>query len=67
MIEVPDTPTPQTRVGRRPLVAGLILFAVAVAAVLGVLRLADAERDRALQVWQTRLGIVVDSRRKSVV
>jgi PAS domain S-box-containing protein len=48
------------------LIVGLILFAAAVTAVLGVLRLADAERDRTLQVWQTRLGIVVDSRRAAI-
>ncbi len=66
MIELSDKNTTQPRARRRPLVVGLILFAVAVAAVLGVLRLADAERERALQVWQTRLGIVVDSRRAAI-
>ncbi len=41
------TPPPA---GRRPALVGLILFAVAVFAVLGVLRYAQAERDRALQI-----------------
>jgi len=57
------TPPPANR---RPALAGLVLFVIAVVAILGILRLAEAEHDRALQVWQTRLGIVVDSRRAAV-
>ena len=48
------------------LVAGILLLAVAAGGVFAVLEFIKGERQRDLQSWQVRLGIVADSRAAAV-
>ena len=48
------------------LVAGIILLAVAAGGVFAVFEFIKGERERDLQSWQVRLGIVADSRAAAV-
>lgn len=48
------------------LLAGVILLAVAAGGVLAVFQFIKGERERDLQSWQVRLGIVADSRTAAV-
>ena len=43
-----------------------VLAAAAVGAVVMVLQFAQAERDRALRTWQTRLGIIAETRAHAI-
>jgi len=47
--------------------SGVGLLAIAILGVLLSFRFVDAERERALQKWQVRMGIVADSRTAAVV
>ncbi len=47
-------------------VAVVLLVAVVAVGILLVIRFIDGERERELQVWQTRLGIIADSRTEAV-
>lgn len=47
-------------------IAGLLLVMVLVAGVFGIFRFAENERDREMQVWQTRLTIIADTRTQAV-
>jgi PAS domain S-box-containing protein len=47
-------------------VVGLLLTVVFVVGVLGIFRFTEAERDREMQVWQTRLAIIADTRAQAV-
>lgn len=63
----PDSGAPARRTSRLRIGAGaaLLVFAAAVAIIVG-LRFLDAERERELMSWQSRLGIVADSRTAAV-
>jgi len=51
---------------RRIVGAAVLLAALAAAAVIGAIRIAEADRDRELRLWQTRLGIIADTRTAAV-
>ncbi len=56
-----------TRPSSAPLlIAGVALLILVVGGVIGVLRFVETERDRDLRAWQSRLGIVADSRAAAV-
>lgn len=61
-----DAPPGEASGGRRryvySLLAAVLLAAATMAALIGIVRFADAERERELAGWRARLGIVADSR-----
>lgn len=57
---------PTGRVSRIVIGAGIALAVVAIIGVVLVVRFVDAERERDLQSWQIRLGIVADTRTAEV-
>ena len=54
------------RINRKVVLIGAAMVAVAVAGVLGVFWFVAAERERDLQSWQIRMGIVAESRAAAV-
>ncbi len=64
---IPASQQPSVVTARRRIVAAGALLAVLLAlAVYGAFRVAEADRDRELQLWQTRLGIVADTRAAAI-
>ncbi|NKB20490.1 MAG: PAS domain-containing protein [Alphaproteobacteria bacterium] len=51
---------------RRFGLAGILFAAILGAGIFGIFRFADEERERELQVWQTRLTIIADTRTQAV-
>ena len=54
------------KINKIALIVGVVLLGVAVAALYFAVSFVDSERQRALQEWQIRLGIVADSRAAAV-
>ncbi|NQV80030.1 MAG: hypothetical protein HQ495_05705, partial [Alphaproteobacteria bacterium] len=61
MVEMPDDDVPRG-VNKTVLLSGLGLAIIAVLGIFFVFRFVDSERQREMQDWQIRLGIVADSR-----
>ena len=54
------------RVNRTVVLSGIGLAIVSIAGIVGVLWFVESERQRDLQSWQIRMGIVADSRAAAV-
>ncbi len=69
MADISKAPSPAFRESNAILtmaLGGCVLAVAAIAAFILVLRFADSERDRDLRVWQTRLGIIAETRAGAV-
>ncbi len=58
--------TVESRTKFRLGVAGIVFLAIFVAGIIDILRFAESERGREMQIWQTRLTIIADTRTQAV-
>lgn len=61
MVEMPEDDVPRG-INKKVVLAGLALAVIAVLGIFFVFRFVESERQREMQDWQIRLGIVADSR-----
>ncbi|MHA1107949.1 MAG: HD domain-containing phosphohydrolase [Alphaproteobacteria bacterium] len=69
MADIPKAPYPAFRESNAILTMALgacVLAVAAIGAFILVLQFADSERDRDLRIWQTRLGIIAETRAGAV-
>lgn len=65
MVEMPKDDVPRG-VNKIVVASGVVLLAIAIIGVFLVFRFIESERQRELQQWQIRMGIVADSRAAAV-